>query len=468
MGYTYKTKPFEHQRQALIEGAEKNNFAYFMEMGTGKTKVSIDNMAYLYQEEKVNVVLVVAPNSVYHNWKTEINTHCPINTTIYTHKQDKKFVYKSGTLHWFLINVEAFSHKSGIKAVQGLIDEYYDTMCVIVDESTTIKNRSAKRTKSLIKIAEKIKYKRILTGSPITKSPLDLFSQCKFLDENLLGFNNFYSFRARYCHMKAVQLSNGGRQISLPLYFTNLNELEKKVKSFSFRVKKDDCLDLPSKIYQKRLITLTSEQQNLYNSLRTFARAVFEDKEASYNNKLTEIIKLHQVCNGFFVSDEGEKKPLANAKLTELTNILEETDGKVIIWANYVHNIENIIETLNKKFGTQSTVAIYGAICVEARNSAVINFQENKNVKFFVGNPSTGGYGLNLTQATTVIYFSNSYNLEVRQQSEDRAHRIGQKNKVTYIDLVANKTIDEFILKALNKKLKISAQTLGEEVLEFL
>jgi SNF2 family DNA or RNA helicase len=468
MGYIYKTQPFEHQRQALIEGADKSNFAYFMEMGTGKTKVSIDNMAYLYQEEKVNVVLVVAPNSVYHNWKNEISTHCPVDTTIHTHKQDKKFVYKSGALHWFLINVEAFSHSSGVKAVQSLINEYYDTMCMIIDESTTIKNRSAKRTKSLIKIAEKIKYKRILTGSPITKSPLDLFSQCKFLDEALLGFNNFYSFRARYCHMKSVQLSNGGRQIALPLYFTNLNELEKKVKSFSFRVKKEDCLDLPSKIYQKRLITLSSEQQTLYNSLRTFARAVFQDQEASYSNKLTEIIKLHQVCNGFFVSDEGEKKSLTNAKLTELINILEEIDGKVIIWANYVHNIETIIDTLNKKFGQDTTVAIYGAVSVEDRNKAVRDFQTNKGVRFFIGNPSTGGYGLNLTQATTVIYFSNSYNLEVRQQSEDRAHRIGQKNKVTYIDLVADKTIDEFILKALNKKLKISAQTLGEEVLEFL
>jgi SNF2 family DNA or RNA helicase len=252
------------------------------------------------------------------------------------------------------------------------------------------------------------------------------------------------------------------------LYFTNLNELEKKVKSFSFRVKKEDCLDLPSKIYQKRLITLSSEQQTLYNSLRTFARAVFQDQEASYSNKLTEIIKLHQVCNGFFVSDEGEKKSLTNAKLTELINILEEIDGKVIIWANYVHNIETIIDTLNKKFGQDTTVAIYGAVSVEDRNKAVRDFQTNKGVRFFIGNPSTGGYGLNLTQATTVIYFSNSYNLEVRQQSEDRAHRIGQKNKVTYIDLVADKTIDEFILKALNKKLKISAQTLGEEVLEFL
>jgi SNF2 family DNA or RNA helicase len=189
---------------------------------------------------------------------------------------------------------------------------------------------------------------------------------------------------------------------------------------------------------------------------------------ASYNNKLTEILKLQQVCNGFLKTDDGETKEFTNAKLTELTNILDEVDGKVIIWANFVHNIETIIKTLQDKFGTISVVSIYGDVAVEARNSAVVNFQKNDKVRFFVGNPSTGGYGLNLTEASTVIYFSNSFNLEIRQQSEDRAHRIGQENKVTYIDLIAKDTIDEFVLKSLNQKLTLSAQTLGEEVLKFL
>ena len=267
--------------------------------------------------------------------------------------------------------------------------------------------------------------------------------------------------------MRTIQVG-GNRNLMIPLYYTNLNELEQKIKTFTFRVKKEDCLDLPEKIYQKRLISLSKTQQENYNELKQYARTIIEDEEASYNNKLTEIIKLQQVCNGFITTDEGEIKELTNSKLTELMNILEEIDGKVIIWANYIYNIEQIVSTLKKKYGSQSTVEIYGAISVEARNSAVINFQENKNVKFFVGNPTTGGYGLNLTAASYVIYFSNSYNLEVRQQSEDRAHRIGQTKNVTYIDIVSNKTIDEFILKVLNNKLKISAQTLGEEVSQFL
>jgi len=465
--YIYKTKPFEHQRQALIKGAEKKLFGYFMEMGTGKTKVCIDNMAYLYQTNELNIVLVIAPNSVYFNWIKEINIHCPEEVNIYTHKKDKQFKFEKDKLNFFLINVEAFSHTSGVKIVKKLIDKYYKKMAIVIDESTTIKNRSAKRTKNIIQLSTKVPYKRILTGSPITKSPLDLYSQCGFLCPSLLGFSNYYVFRARYSVMRTIQVG-GNRNLMIPLYYTNLNELEQKIKTFTFRVKKEDCLDLPEKIYQKRLISLSKPQQENYNELKQYARTIIEDEEASYNNKLTEIIKLQQVCNGFITTDEGEIKELTNSKLTELMNILEEIDGKVIIWANYIYNIEQIVSTLKKKYGSQSTVEIYGAISVEARNSAVINFQENKNVKFFVGNPTTGGYGLNLTAASYVIYFSNSYNLEVRQQSEDRAHRIGQTKNVTYIDIVSNKTIDEFILKVLNNKLKISAQTLGEEVSQFL
>ena len=465
--YKYKTEPYEHQRKALIAGADKNEFAYFMEMGTGKTKVTIDNLAYLYYKKKINLVVVIAPNSVYHNWKNEIDIHCPCKTAIYIHKVNKNFEVKEDKLNFFLINVEAFSHASGVKTLESIVNLYSSSMCVVIDEATSIKNRQAKRTKNICKVSQKALYKRILTGSPITKSPLDLFSQCEFLKPGILGFTNFYAFRARYSVMKQIQIG-ANKNLLIPIYYQHLGELENKIKSFSFRVKKDECLDLPPKIYEKRDIKLSDQQIKLYNSLKENCRAIIEDEMASYNNKLTEILKLQQVCNGFLKTDDGETKELTNSKLTELINILDEVDGKVIIWANFVHNIETIIKTLQDKFGQTSVVSIYGDVAVEARNSAVINFQKNDRVRFFVGNPSTGGYGLNLTKASTVIYFSNSFNLEIRQQSEDRAHRIGQENKVTYIDLIAKGTIDEFVLKSLNQKLTLSAQTLGEEVLKFL
>jgi SNF2 family DNA or RNA helicase len=465
MTFNYKTQPMEHQRQALIKGAKAEKFAYFMEQGTGKTKVSIDNCVHLYNEEKINVVLIIAPNSVYRNWEDELEKHCSVDYEVQSVKKNKNFVRLTTKLTFFLINIESFSRGSGSDKVQSIIDEFFDTMMVIVDESSTIKNMKAKRTKSVIKVCKPIKYKRVLSGTPVSKSPLDLYSQCDFLQPGLLGVTNFYAFRARHAVMHTM---TAARNFPIIKYYINLDMLENYLKTFSFRAKKNECLDLPNKIYQKRYVDLKGSQKSVYDNLKNFARAVFEDKEATYSNKLSEIIKLHSVCCGFFVSDEGEVQDLDNPKLNELLNIIDETDGKIIIWANYIRSIKQIISFLQNKFGKESVVAIYGAVSVDERKVNVHKFQTDEKVRFFVGNPTTGGYGLNLTEAQTVVYFSNNYDLEVRLQSEDRAHRIGQKNKVTYIDLLCRDSIEEFILKALNKKIKISAQTLGEEVLEFL
>ena len=191
--YPYKTKPYEHQRNALSESAEKNSWAYFMEMGTGKTKVTIDNIAYLYLQRKINSVLIIAPKSVYTNWQSEIETHMPdvLKYKIYKWNLDKpKDYYKlseSPDLKIFLINVEALSTRRGFEACVDYLKKNKLNF-VALDESTTIKNRSAKRTKNILGLGKLSHIKRILTGSPITKSPLDLFTQCAFLSPELLGF----------------------------------------------------------------------------------------------------------------------------------------------------------------------------------------------------------------------------------------------------------------------------------------
>ena len=193
------------------------------------------------------------------------------------------------------------------------------------------------------------------------------------------------------------------------------------------------------------------------------ALAIVEDSTISFSNKLTEIIKLHQVCNGFTKNDDGEIMGLHDSKINALDEILEETDGKVIIWANYIYNIKQIIMFLKKKYGEDSVVSIYGEVNVEDRKKAVERIQTDEKTRFMVGNPTTGGFGLTLTACNTVIYFSNNYNLEVRKQSEDRAHRMGQKGTVVYIDIVARNTLDEAIMKSLTNKGQIAAKTLGEE-----
>ena len=469
--YQYKTLPYQHQRDALNKGALLKNYAYFMEMGTGKTKVIIDNATYLYQQKEIKEVIVIAPNSVYRNWVQEISDHSPITPYIWCWKvnKEKELIRagKSNELIYILMNVEALSHKSGQRWLHQRLNLNGTFSMMVIDESTTIKSPTALRTKAICKLSTAVKYRRILTGSPVTKSPLDLYTQCAFLSKALLGFESYYTFRARYAVMQQIEL--GGRQILMPKYYTNLDELEMKLKTFSFRVTKDQCLDLPPKVYMQRDVHLTPEQKNIYETLKIKARATIADDTVSFANKLVEILRLHQICNGFLKTDKGEIHTFKNnPKLKDLLRILEEADGKSIIWATYVHNIESIKQTLEDLYGKDSVVSIYGKDSVDNRKLAVENFQHNDRCRFLVGNPSTGGYGLTLTAARNVIYFSNSYNLEVRKQSEDRAHRIGQKNKVNYIDLIVPNSIEMMIISALKRKIKLSAQTLGEEVKKWL
>jgi len=468
MKYNYKTKPFEHQRTALKKGAESQNFAYFMEMGTGKTKVTIDNAAYLFTQNKIKHVIVIAPNSVYLNWIKEIKTHCSVDYKIMSHKVDTMLSPQFADplkLTWYLFNVEAMSHKSGLKKVKELLGEADRTM-MIIDEATTIKTRTAKRTKNIIELGKSVGYKRILTGSPVTKSPLDLYSQCAFLDKSLLGHESFYTFRARYAVMHEIDM--GGRSVLLPKYYTNLEELEQNIKKFSYRCRKSECLDLPEKLYTQHYITLKDEHQKAYDKLKRNAWAVIQNEEVSYSNKLTEILKLHQCVNGHVKTDDGNILEFADPKLDELLNLIEENEGKYIIWANYIYNIEKIIKVLEDRYGVESTVAIYGSIDAEKRIENVKRFENDDRVRFFVGNPTTGGYGLNLVKASYVVYYSNSYNLEVREQSEDRAHRIGQTKNVLVIDLITRGTVDEMIISALKNKIKLSAKTLGEQAKKWL
>ena len=466
--YPYKTNPYEHQRKALQQSAEKMHWAYFMEMGTGKTKVTIDNISYLYLKQDIVAALIIAPKSVYTIWENEIKTHMPneVEREIFKWNIDKKYekFEKSKKLKIFCVNVEALSTKRGYEGCVKFLQANKKNM-VVLDESTTIKNKGAKRTRQILKLRPLAYKRRILTGSPITKSPLDLYTQCEFLDQELLGFSSFIAFRNRYAEMMDIQVGNG-RFISVPKYYKRLEELEVRMRQFSTRIRKDQCLDLKPKIRQKRYIILEGEQKKIYDQLRHKALAIIEDTTISFSNKLSEIIKLHQVCNGYAKNDEGEIIKFKNQKINVLRDIIEETDNKIIIWANYIYNIKEIINFLKITYGEHSVVSIYGEVNVEERRKAIDLFQNNSKVRFFVGNPSTGGFGLTLTSANTVVYYSNNYNLEIRMQSEDRAHRMGQKGSVVYIDIMAKDTIDERIMKSLVNKGEVAAKTLGEDDLK--
>jgi SNF2 family DNA or RNA helicase len=173
--------------------------------------------------------------------------------------------------------------------------------------------------------------------------------------------------------------------------------------------------------------------------------------------------------SGHLKTDDGEIKTFPSTRMDALADILEEHDGKTIIWSRFRYDIVNIVEMLNKKFGEGSSAAYYGDTSDDERNWIVGEFQKPQSrLKFFVGNPATAGYGLTLTEANLVVYYANSYSLEHRLQSQDRVHRIGQRNPVTYVDLITEGTIDEKIVESLRNKIDIGAKVLGEEAQEWL
>jgi len=472
MDYKFKTKPYAHQMTALEKSWNKETYAYFMEMGTGKTKVLIDNLAMLYDKGKVNGALIIAPKGVVGTWYTnELPTHLPDhieNVTVLwqpniTKKQQDTLdtLFQEGEgLHILIMNVEAFSTDKGTKFAQKFLS-CHNTMMAI-DESTTIKNPKAGRTKNILNLAHDAKYRRIMTGSPVTKNPLDLFTQCYFLDPFHLEHESYFSFRTRYAIMKTANIS--GRQIQLVSGFKNLGELSDKLQPFSYRVLKEDCLDLPDKIFIKRQITLTPDQRKLYDQMRKQALAILEGKVSSTTNALTQLMRLQQITCGHFTDDTGKTQPIANNRISELMNVLEDVEGKAIIWAHYQYDMKHIMQEIEKVYGPGSMVDYYGLTPKEVRQDHITKFQNDPKCRFFIGTPSTGGYGITLTAANTVIYYSNGYDLEKRLQSEDRAHRMGQKKPVTYVDINAEDTVDEKIVKALRKKIDIASQVLGEEL----
>jgi SNF2 family DNA or RNA helicase len=474
MHYKFKSKPFAHQLKALEMSWDKKVFAYFMEMGTGKSKVLLDNIAMLYDKGKINGALIIAPKGVYKTWHDEqIPDHLPEHIEkkigLWQSNPDakdmKQLFESSHDLHILIMNVEAFSTKKGKTFAAKFLSCHQSMMAI--DESTTIKNPTAIRSKTIVDLGKHVAFKRILTGSPVTKSPLDLYNQCFFLDPWLLNQQSYYAFRTRYAICKKINVN--GRQIEIVAGYRNLGELSEQLKPFSFRCLKDDCLDLPEKTYMKRVIQLTEEQQKVYDQMKKLALAELNGKLTTTVNAITQIMRLHQITCGHFKSDDGSTQTLKSNRLDQLLDVLSEMEGKAVIWAHYRYDIEVIVEAIKKEYGDKSVVTYFGDTSTDDRQKAIKSIQDpNSPVRFIVGTPQTGGYGITLTGASTMVYYSNGYDLEKRQQSEARIDRIGQMKNMTYIDIIAEKTIDEKIVTALRNKVNIASQVMGEELKEWI
>jgi hypothetical protein len=486
----FKMPPLAHQKIALLLGRDMEVFAYLMDQGTGKTKVLLDDAAHNFRKGRINGLLVIAPNSVKTNWidpdggRGEVDIHMPPDVkynggcwvTGQTRAQLALFSdfnsnqNTKGVLDILIVNVEGIAFDRCFNYIENFCKKH-KTM-IVVDESTRIKHRSSQRSKAAMKLRKHSVIRRIASGTPVIKSPLNAFSQFNFLDPEVLGFSNYRAFESRY----GVKGGFEGRQI---LFYQNLEELQERIDSCSYRVLKDDCLDLPPKLYQRRSVPLNAKQANAYRQMADEAIIAYEEAAANgqANIKfieaqivLTKYLRLQQITSGFLpILDEAGQStgyiPLADVppKIEEAINIIDECQGKVIVWARFRAEIEMMAKAL-KKAGI-SFVEFHGGIS-EAQSVTNRNaFQsDSEQPKVLLGTQSKGGIGITLNKARTVIYLSNTFDTEQRVQSEDRAHRIGTDGAVNYIDLIAPGTVDGSIIVCLRQNKKIADQIMKDGI----
>lgn len=490
-----KTKGMAHQIEGLKRSAGRAYFAFFMEQGTGKTWLTLADIERLYNEGKLDAVVVVAPKGVHTNWiRREVPTHLDVDnlrTLVYnpnatrTYKRDVERFFRPRDpgdvppLRIFAINYEAAVTPRGYAAMLQMANCTLNLM-IVVDESQRIKNPSAVRTKKLLEFRNEARYARILSGTPIGKHPPDVFSQFEMLRSGLLGTTSYRAFvaefadvlpvehplmkhmiernpRAKYAQMLAKDEMGNTR-------WRNLDKLNALVEAHSFRVLKKDCLDLPAKIYKTVYFELNADERKRYDYLAEEFRI---DLGGDGNiddivtvKALAALVKLQQITSGFVMlaGDAVELQP-DPPRMAALLDVVEDVEGQFIVWARFREEIERIVIEL-RKLGLR-VAQYHGGVKDKDRELAVDGFQRG-DFDVIVAQQQAGGTGLTLTAAETAIYYSNDFDSLNRLQSEDRCHRIGTKSNVVYIDLCAVDTIDERITSSLQNKKEVAAAVLGD------
>lgn len=446
-------------------------------MGTGKSKVLIDNMCMLYGIGMRRAV-ILAPKGMYANWPNiELPKHVPeqFRNMMMVHMWEgghgKKELeglqrllgHGDDAIRVLVMNIEAVSmSKRAISFLRQFVA--LEPCLMAVDESSTIKNPQAERTKRVIEIGRLCKWRRIMTGSPLTRDPLDLWSQFEFLAPACLGERNFHAFRRRFAVLEEKNF--GGRRVQIPVAFRDVDHLGRLVRVHAFVATKDECLDLPPKVYETRYVEMTDEQRRLYESLKSLCVAqIGTDRFVSATVVVTQILRLYQILLGRVVDEDGVSSPVPTNRMHAVDEILDESQGKIIWWCSYRDDVANLVAHLRSR--GRRVVQYDGGTSQTDRAMAVDQFQ-NGDAEDFVGTVHTGGYGITLTAASIEVYFSNSPDAEKRWQSEDRAHRIGQQSSVLIIDIVVRGTVEERFINILKKKKSLSDMVMVEQELRQL
>lgn len=466
-----KIKSYKHQIDAFEKGKGLSAYGLLMDMGTGKTKVAIDIASY-QADNGIDFLLVVVPNGLQSNWiQRELPKYMSISymaMELPTNKKESEAFNKmlvSDVFKILLINIEKLSIATYVKDLQGLLRLHRSAM--YIDESHRIKSVKASCTKNAALLARSAQRRLIMTGTPVTQGPLDFWGQFQFLSPQILPYKNYHAFIHDYANIVKIASSNNKYG-----YFTkvtgykNLDKLKRLIEPYTFNIRKENCLDLPEKVFENYPVQLTEDQSRMYKELvkeamtivgdvvgdtpeEKIINALMSDDRISVKNGLTKLLRCQQILGGYVTDDNGIVHSVKNNRISTLTDIVEgiPLDKKVIIWARYVPELKAIKQTLG-----DAAVLYYGDTSKEDRATAVDRFQTDPTVRFFISQPASGGVGLTLTAATYVIWYSMDFSLGNYLQANDRAHRIGQKEAVTYIHLIAQKTIDEKILLKLAEK----------------
>ncbi|MFG6383434.1 MAG: DEAD/DEAH box helicase [Lachnospiraceae bacterium] len=440
-----------------MSGLNKNNisgkgFGLLFEMGCGKTLTAIAIAGAAYEKGAIEKVLVVAPTSVCSVWPKEFKDYADFKYKVAVLLGDKKKrLQQLESLRKFplkALKVAVINYESTWREeiFEALMDWKPDL--AIADESQRIKAHDAKQSKAIHQIGDIAKYKLILSGTPVQNEAIDLFSQYRFLDPTIFGYN-FYAFKNRYAIM-------GGFNQKQIVGYRDLEQLIQKEHSIAYRVTKEEALDLPEQTFLTRYIQFNSKEKQLYNKIKNDSFAELENGNTiTAPIVLTKLLRLQQMTGGFIQADEATKPELVfKGKLNALEDILEdyvmEGKKKLVVFCRFRTEIDLIQKLFEKKKITYRS--IYGDVKIDARGPIVAEFQNDPEIKVFLAQIDTAGLGITLTAADTCVYYSENFNYAAYSQSLARIHRIGQKNACTYVHLVVEDTIDELILKALEKK----------------
>jgi SNF2 family DNA or RNA helicase len=488
MTYEFHTTPFEHQRTTFEYSKDLPAYGILWEQGCGKSKIAIDTACHLYEKGEIDAVFIVAPNGVHRNWLTdEMPTHIPTRlrskikaeywdtgkSAAQHHKFRMEQLLKHKGFPWFMVSYDGIMTDRGRLYCARFLR--LRRCLYILDEAHNIKSPNTQRTKRIVASGKYAPYRRLLTGTPVAQGPFDVYSQVKFIDENFWkrhGLDNFALFKFHFGEWwtkeQAKKKSGYDPGYDKLLGYKNLDQLSEFLKSISNRVTKESAgLNLPPKLYSKRYYEMLPAQRDLYEKIRDEYIAELEDG-AIVDGALAivRLLRLQQIICGYVQTDDAEEPVRLisekNPRLALLGEITESLYHPAIIWARFTKDVDQIMELLGDK-----AVRYDGRVSDDEAAEAKRKFQSGE-AQFFVGNPAKGKEGLTLVQARTVIYYSNSFKLIDRLQSEDRAHRIGQHHPVDYIDLVAPGTVDERIVSSLRDKFDIATKITGDDLKEWL